>query len=84
MLLDAASFIYFYKFIASPVTRVQYLPRADLGQTCPDMTTRAHTHTHAQFVAGLKYFACTSMSWVPVIDLKIFPVVTGFAVPPPS
>lgn len=40
---DATSFIYFYKFIESSVTRVQYLPGADLGQTCPDMTTRAHT-----------------------------------------
>lgn len=40
------------------------------------------THAHAQFVAGLKYFACTSKSWVPAIDPKIFPVVAGVAVPP--
>lgn len=41
-------------------------------------------HTHAEFVAGLKYFACASLSWALVIDLKVFPVVTGVAVPPPS
>lgn len=46
--LALLSFIYFYKVIESSVTRVQYLPRADLGQTCPDMTTRAHTCTHMQ------------------------------------
>lgn len=58
-LLDAASFIYFYKLIAGSVTRVQYLPGADLGQTCPDMTIRAHACTHT----------CTVCHWAKVFCL---------------